>query len=198
MQALTFRARLFAAFYLGKARGNATEAARLAGYACPKAEGSRLLRDPLVAALIDARIESAAMECEEILSRLTDMAGADLSDLAGVFVDETAPVLDGEGRPVKGEDGQVATAPTGRRIVDWDKLKASGLGHLVRKITPTRHGDALELHDAMVALTMLGKFRRLFAESIEFRPRFDVKELSTEHLKALLAGRDPRSLGIVG
>jgi hypothetical protein len=53
-QTLNPRHARFVAAYLGEANGNATEAARLAGYAKPMQQGSRLLRNVEVAAAIEA------------------------------------------------------------------------------------------------------------------------------------------------
>lgn len=55
---LTPKRRAFVEAYTGAANGNATEAARLAGYAVPMQEGGRLLRNAEVAAAIrEATVE---------------------------------------------------------------------------------------------------------------------------------------------
>ena len=58
---LTFRQRLFVEAYLGPAGGNATEAARIAGFAHPLVQSSRLLGNVRIQAAIDARLAEAAL-----------------------------------------------------------------------------------------------------------------------------------------
>ena len=54
LDALPPKRRAFVLAYVGEAQGNATDAARRAGYAKPHPEGSRLLRFATVAAAVDA------------------------------------------------------------------------------------------------------------------------------------------------
>lgn len=54
LDALTAKRRAFVLAFIGEARGNATEAARRAGYAHPDPEGARLLGDARVAAAVEA------------------------------------------------------------------------------------------------------------------------------------------------
>jgi phage terminase small subunit len=58
MEGLTEKRRRFVEAYMGQAKGNATEAARIAGYAKPTEEGYRLLRNAQVRAAIDVRVKS--------------------------------------------------------------------------------------------------------------------------------------------
>ena len=50
--------RRFVEAYMGEAAGNASEAARIAGYKCPGPEGFRLLQYAEIQAAIDSRVES--------------------------------------------------------------------------------------------------------------------------------------------
>lgn len=74
MDGLTYKQRRFIEAYLGEARGNASEAARLAGYAKPAEQGYENLRKPQIRAAIDARIEELGMAREEVLAAVVDQA----------------------------------------------------------------------------------------------------------------------------
>jgi hypothetical protein len=133
---------MFVSAYLGTANGNATEAARTAGYSSPHPEGSRLLRNATVRAAIDARLESAAMGVDETLARLSDMAASDF----GPFLTFT-------------KDGEPS--------VDLKAMRDAGLSHLIKSIKRTRWGVSVELHDAQAALEKLGRYHSLFADRPE-------------------------------
>jgi phage terminase small subunit len=78
---LTDKQRLFAAYYLGEARGNATKAARLAGYQGSDHVlhqiGYENLRKPEIHAVIHQRLDEIGMTQGEILAELADIARAD-------------------------------------------------------------------------------------------------------------------------
>jgi hypothetical protein len=80
---LTLKQRRFVESYLGSAGGNATEAARLAGYAGGGSTlaqvGHENLRKPQIARTVEARLQKAAMETDEILSELSRVARLDPS-----------------------------------------------------------------------------------------------------------------------
>jgi hypothetical protein len=159
---LTYRQRLFVCAYLGTAAGNATEAARAAGYAQPHSQGPRLLANVGIRAAIAAKLAGAALAAEEVLARLSDMASADLADF-------------------------LAISPKGHRV-DLAKARRAGKTHLIKKLSPTRYGLAIELHDARGALELLGKYHGLF-------DRIDMGDAKTEELEARSAGPDPRGTG---
>ncbi len=75
---LTLKQQLFIEAYIGPARGNGKEAARLAGYAGNDATLAQVaaenLRRPQILTLINARVEQAAMTADEILTELADIA----------------------------------------------------------------------------------------------------------------------------
>ncbi len=75
---LTLKQQLFVEAYIGPARGNGKEAARLAGYAGNDATLAQVaaenLRRPQILTLINARVEQAAMTADEILTELADIA----------------------------------------------------------------------------------------------------------------------------
>ena len=88
---------------------NATAAARAAGYSFPNVEGPKNLVKPSIAAEIKRRIADYAMSADEVLARTADIARGDLTEW-----------VDGDGR------------------LDVDALKASGKGHLLKRLKTTR------------------------------------------------------------
>ena len=75
---LTLKQQLFVEAYIGPARGNATEAARKAGYTGNDATLAQVaaenMRRPQILALINSRVEEVAMTADEILAELADIA----------------------------------------------------------------------------------------------------------------------------
>lgn len=75
---LTAKQQLFCEFYVGEAHGNATEAARLSGYAGSnetlRAVGAENLAKPHIAQLCKQRVEAAAMTANDVLKHITVIA----------------------------------------------------------------------------------------------------------------------------
>ena len=92
---LTTRQELFVAAYLGEAKGNATEAARIAGYKKPGQYGHDLLKNPEIAARVSEHLEHAGTTAEAVLADLADVGFADWRDFIEVLA------TDREGNPVK-------------------------------------------------------------------------------------------------
>lgn len=142
----TFKQQAFIEAYCGTANGNATEAARRAGYSVPMQEGHRLLRNAKVKAEIDRHLNEKALAANEVLARLADMARASIDDVATVD-------------PKTGE-------------IKFDFLKAAENGklHLISEISFTEFGPKVKLHDAQTALIQLGRCHGLFRDRqiIEF------------------------------
>lgn len=141
MAPLTYKQQLFVSFYLGEAEGNASEAARMAGYALPDKSGSRLVGKSRIRAAIDAKLDEVALTSNEILARLSGHATADIGDF------------------LKFSGGSY--------ILDLDKARKRGKLHLIKKLRPTKFGTAIELHDSQAALVHLGKYRGLFKDQPE-------------------------------
>lgn len=164
---LTGKQKAFINAYLGVAKFNATEAARLAGYkgddTVLAAVGYENLRKPQIEAEVKARFNEATMSANEVLARLTEIAGGQITD----FLDE---------------DGAFSLKITKQR----------GKAHLLKKLKIKRsrkqvetitEGDEesretlesslvqedveLEMYSAHEALRDLGKFHKLFTERIE-------------------------------
>lgn len=138
---LTYKQRLFVEAYLGEANGNGVEAARMAGYSWPDKVAAQLLGKTRILAQIDARLDEAALSTNQILARLSDIATADLGD----FIDIT---------------------DAGGWKLALNKAKRGRRTHLIKKIKSTESGPEIELHSPMEALTLLGKYRRLFVERV--------------------------------
>lgn len=84
---LNFRQRLFVAYYLGVACGNATDAARRAGYKSPNAAGQKLTNNADVKAYLEAKLDSVGMTQDELLARTAEIAAFDIGCLIDVHPD---------------------------------------------------------------------------------------------------------------
>lgn len=85
-KALKDKQEAFILAYIGQARFNASEAARIAGYACPAEEGYRLLRNAHIRARIDKYLELEALNAKEVLAELADVAKAPFRDFVEVIM----------------------------------------------------------------------------------------------------------------
>lgn len=139
---LTLKQRLFVEFYLGRANGNATEAARLAGYSDPEQSGWANKKKVEIQEAIAARTAEAAMPADEVLARLADIARGSLA----YFVDIT-------------EGG--AWRPNLKRGEELGKL------HLLAELGYTEHGPKFKIHSPTEALTQIGRHHKLFTDKSE-------------------------------
>ncbi len=77
-QKLTSKQQLFVEYFVGEASGNASLAAKLAGYAGSnetlRAVGAENLAKPNIAQLCQQRVEDAAMSANDVLKHITDIA----------------------------------------------------------------------------------------------------------------------------
>ena len=156
----TPRQRQFVALYLGKAKGNATLAATMAGYRWPGVAGPRLLTDGRIAVLVEARLDLLMADADECLARLSALARSSMGDFL-----RFAPGAEGDDIPA----------------LDLRKARRRGQLGSIRKLKRTARtiprGDGppetettveLELHDPIKALALLAKFHGLD------RPRAEV------------------------
>jgi hypothetical protein len=170
---LTLRERLYVYHRLKGEYGY--RAVFLAGFPCKndnvaRVKATKIERRPLVRAALDAEIE-AAMPADEVKVRLSEHARADVTDvLAGCYTLH------------QGADGYY-------RAFDVDKARRLGLGHLVKSVTPTRYGDKVELHDSQAALVHLGRHHKLWVDRIDVADTTEIKQLTTEQLRAIVEGR---------
>lgn len=142
---LTVKQQLFVEAYIGLARGNATKAAELAGYAgrtrnALHAQAVDVMSLPQVRDAIATRLAQAkkCLTADEVLEEISEQARASIDD----FLDK---------------DGKL----------DLDKARALGKMHLIKKIAWTKDGFRLELRDAHAALVDLGRYHKLFTERHE-------------------------------
>jgi phage terminase small subunit len=145
---------------------NATEAARRAGYAEKTARqmGSENLSKPDIRAEIDAQLKARTMSPDEVIARLSAQAESQF----GEFITENW-------------QGQLS--------LDLKRLKSAGLSHLIKKISNTKFGPAIEFHDPQAALSKLAQFYGLLNDGVTINVNI---ELVTKTVKALEdAGLDP-------
>ncbi len=143
-EGLTYKQRLFVDAYLGRANGNATEAARLAGYKGSEVTlasvGYENLRKPQIAARIEARLTASAMSASEVLARLSEQARASLDDFGQGLGD--------------------------RLLLDLGKAQRRGKLRLLKKLSYNQNGDpAIELYSAQAALKLLAQYHGLLSAS---------------------------------
>jgi hypothetical protein len=129
-KAVSLKRELFVLHYLGSANGNATEAARRAGYRHPRMAGSRLLTKADIRAAIEAKLTGLVMSQDEVLVRMAKLATGDISDFL---------VID-----------------NGRWKVDVKQLKR--LGYMVKRIRATKDGPELEMESKFNALVKIGEY----------------------------------------
>ena len=137
--ALTRQRRKFVEEYLACWCG--AEAARRAGYSARTAGvlACRMLKDPDIAALIQARIAEKTMTADEALLRLAEQARG-----------EQAAYLRADG------------------TVDLERLLADRKGHLIKGMKWTQRGDlVVEFYDAQRALELIGRRLGLFVDRQE-------------------------------
>lgn len=163
---LNGKQRLFVDAYLGAARGNATEAARLAGYtkATAAARASEILSNAKVKTEISKRLDEWAMQANEVVARISEQATASLDDFIR---------LDKKGQP----------------SIDLVKAKAAGKLHLLKSLAPTRWGWKFELHDSQAALALLARYHGLLVDRHEHTGEVqhvhDLRTLSGDELAEL-------------
>ncbi len=121
---------------------NATEAARVAGYAYPTREGWRLLHErPFVEEAIKERLAEKAMTADEVLARLADRARVSLADFVTVEDD-------------------------GSWHVDLVKAREAEKLDLIDRLYVDRNGNVrLEIASREKALELLAKYHGLFSDA---------------------------------
>ena len=117
---------------------NATEAARRADYKHPHSQGPRLLENVEVQQSIQERLQEKCLSADEVLVRLGEQARS----LSKEYIDDFG-------------------------FINFKKLKADGLIHLVKKVKRNQQGVEVELYDAQAALVHIGRHHKLFTDKIE-------------------------------
>lgn len=162
-EGLTPRQEEFVELMLSDPSMTQTEAARLAGYAHPHVAGNKLAKRPEIRARLRGRVESVAMAADEMLARMADFARADITEFFDCFREEKL-------HDENGEECGVA------RLLDLEKVRGKRLGHLIKRLTPSRYGDIVELHDAKGALETLMKQAGMFTQQVRVTTE-DVKRV---------------------
>lgn len=164
---------------------NATEAARRAEYTHPNKQGPANLVKVGIAAAISAGFALRAMPSDEVLARLADIARGSADDFVTIY---ESPLTDLAGDPVRATDGTAIM----RRFpsLDLEKARERGVLHLIRKISYTAHGPAVELYDAQAALALLAKHHGLLIDRQEITGKdgAPIAVQFTQALDAVYAG----------
>lgn len=146
--ALTDKRQIFVEEYLRT--WNASEAARIAGYAHPGSDGHRLLKISEIAEEIQRIVTERAMSADEVLVRLAAQARGDMSDFVSFVPGIKQPFL------------------------DLAKAHAAGKFGLVKKLKYGKDGEVeFELYDAQAALVQLGKVHKLFVDRQDVNATLD-------------------------
>lgn len=126
-------------------------------YASANANSARLLSNTIVKKEIEKRMKEHGMASHEALKRLTDMARASLMPFVRI------------------DDGHVyfnfADAEAKKHFHLIRKIKSKKHSHMVGKddeqAEVTEQWVEVELHDAIRALELLGKYHKLFTDKVE-------------------------------
>lgn len=162
---MTDKQKTFVNYYLGKARFNATKAARLAGFAHPNVQGAQLKAIPEIAEAIRGRLEAETISANECLHILSEQATANIRDF-------------------------ISPLPMGQwtfDIEDEDKPM-----HLVKSLAQGRSGVKIELYDAQNAAIQIGRHYKLFTDRQEIEAEISTPydNLSDDELDARLAATE--------
>ena len=121
---------------------NASDACRKSGYVGNvDVTGARLLVNASIRAAIQERMAELAMPASEVLSRLGQMARANISDF--ILVDDFGSV----------------TGLNAKHLKEY--------GHLVKRLKVDPDKIDIELYDGQAALVQMGKHYQLFTEKID-------------------------------
>ena len=150
---------------------NASEAARRAGYSCPRQSGSETLSKLYIQNRIKERMDEISMTADEALMRLSQTARWDPGNYITINEDTGNPEVDVQ------------------RIID-DKFS-----FMIKGIRPTAHGTIVEFHDAQAAAKHIDQRDkelriRMQASVVVSSPDWmfpDIEELSEEEVDDLYA-----------
>ncbi len=168
----------FVLYYVGLANGNATEAAKRAGYADPKnraslqVAGSLLLNRPKIKAAILRQYDELAASSAEIIKRITDDARMSITPLLefgtqGVKVRLTPEIMEQFGTLIKEIESDPET------------------GYITK----------LKLNDSQAARRDLAKIHKLYTTDTTVNVALRLGDLSDEELAARLAAATLRLRG---
>lgn len=175
---LTRKRLFFAEHYVRILNGN--KAARLAGFATPSVEGSRLLTDDNVKNYVSHRFRQLQMQSDEVLGRLSDIARGDIGDYLRVAKQkETDLPLVIDGKIIDGI------------YIDLRQLLADGNTARIKKYSRVRGEVSIELHDPTKALELIGKHLRLFTDVVRVEDNTrTAAELTDDELAAIASAQN--------
>jgi phage terminase small subunit len=163
---LSARQAAFVDAYCGAAIGNATQAARLAGYSgndnALAVRGSELLRIRKVADAVGERTRSRAMAADEWLELVGRIA-------------RLSP-----------RDYMSKDPATGRMVYDADRAEATGAVDLIDEFLDTEFGQRVKRPSRMEAIRMIGQNLALLIERQEVKQVTDTESLRQQVLSKLL------------
>lgn len=180
---LTDKQRLFCLYYVKSF--NATQSAINAGYAPVGAhvEGSRLLRNPKVAAHIREikkdMTSGVFLEAADVLNKYIKIAFSDITDFL-TFGQRDQPVI-GIAGPVLDDDGRIVTEE-----VNYVDFKESGIvdGTIISEVKQGKDGVSIKLEDRMKALDKLAQYFDLLPDSMKRKLQEEKLKAETERIKA--------------
>jgi phage terminase small subunit len=149
--------------YVGEAKFNTTEAARLAGYkgngVTLAAVGYENLRKPQIAEEIKARLEARAMTSSELLMRWGEQARVDVA----LYYDED-------------------------NVFDLERFKKDGHGHLIKSIKPGRYGPVIEFVDKLKSQELIARNLAMLTDKVEQETTHKVDESNIDALRNRILG----------
>lgn len=160
MDSLTPKQRLFVTAYLETLNG--TQAAIRAGYSQRSAASiaERLLRNVEISQDVSAGLEKMALPKAETLARLGEIARGDIADLLAINLDGSFTLK----LQVKDSRGQLVVNPK-TRLIKKIKQKATTYPATDGQEERTEVVTEVELHDALAALTVIGRHHKLFSDA---------------------------------
>jgi hypothetical protein len=164
-QAPTWRQRLWLNAFLGEAKGNATAAARIAGYADPEWAGWHIQQNPTIKAEMARHLADAGMLGDELIARLSEYSSG---PPASLFDPET------------GE-------PSLKRIFD------AGMTHWIQEVIPAKDGRwTIRFPQILAAQKILAQCRGLIKEQHNhFHLPNDLSLYSDSQIAMMRRGEDP-------
>jgi phage terminase small subunit len=160
---LTYKQRLFVSYYLGMSNGNATDAARRAGFAWPDKAGAKLVGKSSIRAAIEAKLASVAMGQDEILARLGEIISASILDFADVKPDGSI---------------RINLKPSRRRERAW----------LLKRLKTTKGEVDIELESKLQAIIKMGEYHNMCDR--DKPPELSLVELAKKVRERLEGDRD--------
>lgn len=134
---LTTKQQRFVDAYLGEANGNATQAARIAGYSWPDKLGPRLVGKSSIKEAISRRLAAESLSKNQVLTWLYEIASGGMSRVVEVV----------------GETGWRPKLQTAQR---------QGRMNLIKKLKQTEFGAEIEVYSRLDAIDRLARYHGLY------------------------------------